>query len=112
MIVLGRDEDIAVKGADLGGPYFGVRFTVLSHYGRHRLVEERQVEVFDVHEFELGVPTLFRDFVDPFGNGLAIAAGPCASDDDGNSKHNISFGWTYRLSAKAELDASNRPIPR
>src|SRR6266404_7665320 len=61
MIVVGRDEDIPVKRADFGGPYFGVRFTVLPHYGRHRLVEERQVVIFDVHEFELGVAALFRD---------------------------------------------------
>ena len=30
MIVLGRDEDIAVERSDLGGLYFGVSFTVLS----------------------------------------------------------------------------------
>jgi len=29
--------------------------------------------------------------VDPFGHGLAVAAGPRASDDDGNSKHRFSF---------------------
>src|SRR6266404_6146536 len=29
MVVLGRDEDVGVERADLGGPYFGVRFTVL-----------------------------------------------------------------------------------
>src|SRR5438128_6144901 len=54
--------------------------------GRHRLVEKRQVEVYDVHEFELGVGPLFRDFVDPFGDGLAVATGPRASEDDGNSQ--------------------------
>src|SRR5438309_2194096 len=87
MIILGRDEDIAVKRTDLRGPCCGVGLTVLPHYGRHRLVEERQVVIFDVYEFELGVATLFRDFVDPFGHGLAVAAGPCTSDDDGDSKH-------------------------
>src|SRR2546426_2127552 len=51
MIILRRDEDIAIKRTDLGGPRLGVRLTVLPHDGRHRLVEERQVEVFDVHEF-------------------------------------------------------------
>src|SRR6266516_4088532 len=86
MIILRRDEDTAIKRTDLGGPCFGVRLTVLPHDGRHRLVEERQVEVFNVHEFELGVGALFRDFVDPFGNGLAVATGPRAPDDDGNSK--------------------------
>ncbi len=36
-------------------PCFGVRLTVLPHDGRDRLVEERQVELLNVHEFELGV---------------------------------------------------------
>ena len=62
MVVLRRDEEIAVERAHLGGPYFGVRLTVLPHYRRHWFIEERQVEVFDVHEFELGVAALFRDF--------------------------------------------------
>jgi len=56
MIILGRDEDIAVKRADLSGLYFGVSLIVLPHYGRHRLVEERQVEVFNVPECELALP--------------------------------------------------------
>src|SRR5438132_7084644 len=61
MIILGRDENIAVKRADLGGPCLGVRFGILAHYGRHRFVEEWEVVIFDVHEFELCVATLLRD---------------------------------------------------
>jgi hypothetical protein len=45
------------------------------------------VEVFKVHEFKLGVSTPLRDFVNPFSHGLALTAGPRASDDDGDSKH-------------------------
>src|SRR5436190_16105299 len=102
MIILRRDEDIASKRTDLGGPRFGVRLTVLPHDGRHRLVEERQVEVFDVHEFELGVGALFRDFVDPFGDGLAVAPRPRASHDDGNSKHSfLLFGFDVSVCAYA-----------
>src|SRR5438067_1373277 len=89
MIILGRDKDKAVKRADLGGPYFGVRLTVLPIMGGTGFVEERQVEVFDVHEFELGIPTLLRDFVNPFGHGLAVATGSCASEDDCDLKHNF-----------------------
>jgi len=92
MIILGRDEDIAIERADLRCPGLGMRFGVLPHNGRHWLVEERQVELFNVHEFKLGVAALFRDFVDPFGHGLSVATGPRASDDYGNFKHNISFG--------------------
>src|SRR5258708_3447277 len=45
VIILGGDEDVAVEGADLGGPRFGMRFTVLPQGRRYRLVEKRQVEV-------------------------------------------------------------------
>src|SRR6266849_2800310 len=94
MIILGRDEDKTIERTDLRGPRFGVRLTVLPHDGRHRLVEERQVEVLNVHEFELGVGALFCDFVDPFGDGLAVATRPRASEDDSNSKHSFSYsGW-------------------
>jgi len=74
-----------------------VRLTVWPHYRRHWFIEERQVEVFDVHEFKLGVSTLLCDFVNPFGHGLAVATGPRASNDDGNPKHKILLAdLTYR----------------
>jgi hypothetical protein len=60
---------------------------VLAQHRRHRLIKEWQVVVFDVHEFKLGVATLLRDFVNPFGHGFAFATGPRASDDDGNPYH-------------------------
>src|SRR3989454_10388813 len=53
MIILRRDEDIAVEGADLGGPRFGVRLTVLPHDGRHRLVGEGQGGGLYVPEFQI-----------------------------------------------------------
>src|SRR6266849_4220616 len=110
MIILGRDEDIAVKRADLSGPYFGVRPIVLPHYGRHRLVEERQVEVFDVNKFKFGVAAILRDFANPFGHGLALAAGPRASNDNGNSKHNFlpcSFRYKYSILTVSRLRDSS-----
>src|SRR4029077_10965449 len=78
--------------ADLGGPRFGVRLTVLSHYWWHRLVEKRQVEIFDVDEFEFSVGTFLCGFVNPFGHGLAVATGPRASNDDCNSNHKFLLG--------------------
>ena len=63
---------------------------VLAQGWRHWLVQERQVEILDVDEFKLGVATLFRDFVSPLGYGLALAAGPRASNNDGNSEHDFS----------------------
>src|SRR6266576_385372 len=65
MIVLGRYENIGIEIVDLGGPGFCVRLTILSHGRRHRLVEERQVEIFDVYKFELSIAAFFRDCVDP-----------------------------------------------
>jgi len=38
-----------------------------------------------------------RDFVSPLGDGLALATGPRAPDNDGNSKHRCSF-VTERIS--------------
>ena len=49
---------------------------------RHRLVEQRQVEVLDVHQLELGIAALLREFVNPPGDGLADAARTRAADDD------------------------------
>jgi hypothetical protein len=97
VVVLGRHEDVGVEGRDLRRPCLGVLVGVPAHNRRHRLVEERQIEVFDVHEIKLGVAALSRDFVNPFGHGLAPATGPRASDDDGNSKHKfILCGFQMR----------------
>ena len=91
MVVLRRDENVGIEITDLRRPRFGVRLAVLPHYGRHRLVEERQAEVLNVHEFEFGVGSFFCDFADPFGHGLAVSPGSCTSDDDGDSKCSHNF---------------------
>ena len=97
MIVLRRDENVAIETADLSGPYFGVRLTILPHYWRHWLVQKRQVEILDVDEFEFSVAALLRDFVNPFSHGLAVATRPRASNDDANPKHKFLLGdLTYR----------------
>src|SRR5258706_392114 len=74
----------------------------------------RPAEVFYVHEFELGVATLLRDFLSPLGDGLAVATRPRASEDDGNSKHKflpccfpapcgkLSMFYTQRREVKPE----------
>src|SRR6267378_2351857 len=91
MVVLGRDENVGIESSDLSGPPFGMRLAVLPHYWRHRLVEKRQVEIFDVHEFELGVAALFRDFIDPFRYRLTISIRARASENDCNLYHVISY---------------------
>src|SRR5262245_10626339 len=60
---------------------------VLAQARRHGLIKKREVEVLDVDEFKLSVTTLLRNFVSPFGNCLALAAGPSASNNDRDSKH-------------------------
>jgi hypothetical protein len=72
----------ALGGQLLGRPCLGVRFTVLSHARWRWLIEERQVVIFDVHEFEFGVGALFSDLLDPFSHGFAVATRACASEDD------------------------------
>src|ERR1700716_2624567 len=101
MVVLGRDEYVGIERTDLRGPCLGVRFTVLPHYWRHRLVEKRQIEIFDVHEFELGVAALFRDFIDPLRYRLAISTRAGASENDCDLYHTI----------KLPAGVGVRPIP-
>src|SRR5438876_1279922 len=98
MVVLGRDENVCIETADLSGPRIGVRFTVLPYYGRHGLVEERQVEIFDVHEFELGVAAFFRDLIDPLCYCFAISIRAGASNNDCDLKHKFLLdGFCKRL---------------
>src|SRR5206468_11584411 len=91
VIVLGRDENVTVEVVDLRGPRFCVRLAILSHGRRHRLVKEREVEIFDVHEFELSIAAFFRDFVDPLRYRLAISTRPCASENDCDLYHVMSY---------------------
>jgi hypothetical protein len=82
VVVFRRDEDVAVEGVDLGGPSLGVRLRVLSHRRRDWLIEQRQVEIFDVDELELSVGPFLRELEDPAGNSLANASRTSAADND------------------------------
>jgi hypothetical protein len=73
VIVLRRDENETIERSDLRRPLFGVRLRILPQARRQRLVEQRQVVVFDVDELEFGVGALARDFVSPLGDGLTMA---------------------------------------
>ena len=68
-----------------------MRLTVLPHYWWHRLVEKRQVEILDVHEFELGVAALLRDFIDPLRYRLAISTRARTSENDCDLHHIIKL---------------------
>jgi hypothetical protein len=63
-------------------PSLGVRLGVLPHGRGHGLVEQRQVEILDIHQLELSVIALLRDFLNPATDRLADAPRACASNDD------------------------------
>ena len=67
--------------------------------GGNRFVQQRQIEVFDVHEFKLGVAALLCDLVNPFSYRLTVTTGPRAANDDGNLKHTFLHCIVYRRSA-------------
>src|SRR5580693_350061 len=87
MIVLGRHEDEAVELLDLCSPGLGVRLAVLTHGCRDRLIEQGQIEILYVHDFERGIAALARDVIDPARDGLRLSARPRASNDDGDFQH-------------------------
>jgi hypothetical protein len=87
VVVLRRHEDVAVEGSDLRRPLLRVLLGVLTLRRRHRLVEQRQVEIPDVHQLELGIGPLPREIVSPPRDGLADAPGTCASNDDCELEH-------------------------
>src|SRR4029077_5450451 len=89
MVVLRRDENVGIERTNLRSPRFSMRVTVLPHRRRRRFVEKREVEILDVHEFELGVAALFRDFVDPFRDGFTVSIRACASENDCDLYHDI-----------------------
>src|SRR6266403_4405853 len=91
MVVLRRDENVGIERTDLRSPCFSMRFTVLPHRGRRRFVKKRQVEIFDVHEFELSVAALFRDFTNPFRDGFTVSIRARASENDCDLYHDISY---------------------
>ena len=63
----------------------------------HWLFEKRQVETFDVHEFELGLAALFRDVIDPFRYRLAVSTRARASENDCDLYHVISHVRVFFL---------------
>src|SRR2546430_16015680 len=72
MVILGRDENEAIKRTDLSGPRFGVRLTVLPHYWWHWLVQKRQGEILDVDELAIGGASLFCGFVNTLTQSPAL----------------------------------------
>src|SRR5580658_5334246 len=74
MIVFGRHEDEGVELLDRSRPGLGVRLAVLTHGCWDRLIEQGQVEILYVDDFELSVASLARDVIDPARDGLRFAS--------------------------------------
>jgi hypothetical protein len=89
VVVLGRYEDVAVKGPDLCGPRSSVLPTVLPQRGRYRLVEKGQVEILDIDDLKLRIGAPLGDFVNPAGHGFRLATRTRAADDDGEPEHSM-----------------------
>ncbi len=91
VVVFGGDEDEAVEGADFGSPIFGVLFGVLAHGGWDGFVEEGEVDVGEIDEFEFGVGAFLGVLEDPVSDVFSDAPGAGAADDDSDFYHDVSF---------------------
>ncbi len=87
MVVLGGDEHIAIVLVDFSRPGFGVVFGVLLHHGRRRLIQQRQVEIGNVDQLELGIAAFLGFGQYPVGDGFGVAARAGAAQDDGDLQH-------------------------
>src|ERR1700692_3241575 len=87
MIILGRHENEGVEGVDLRSPIPGMRLGVPSHHGRHRLIEERQLEILNINQFKPRVAALAGDAMDPIGNWCGPAPRWSTANDDGYIDH-------------------------
>ena len=87
MIVLGRHEDEGVELLDLCSPGLGVRLAVLTQGCWDRLIQQGQIEILYVHDFERCIAPLARDVIDPARDDLRLSARPRASNDDGDFQH-------------------------
>src|SRR5690606_25942441 len=80
VVVLGRDEDVAVERGDLLRPAPGVLLPVIAQRGRPGLVQQRQVIVPEVNQLEAGIAALAGDrFAEPPRAG--------AAEDDSDFDH-------------------------
>lgn len=96
-VVLRGDDDEAVEGRDLLRPGVGVRLGVLAHRRGVGLVEQRELVVEQVDDFEVGVGALGGGLVDPAGDGLAVPSRAGASDDDADLGHGGLFALREQL---------------
>jgi hypothetical protein len=81
-VVLRRDEHVRVRALHGGAPGFGVVAVVMLQAGMLGLVEERQVDLLQVDQFDRELPVRTGASDEPFSDGTTRPALPRAGDDD------------------------------
>lgn len=82
-VVFGEDEDEGVTALDDFAPVFGVVLGVVFLRRVVGLVEDGEVQFGEVGQGDVEAGgVLFREFVEPVGDGKAVAAGAGAGDND------------------------------
>src|ERR1700722_5540071 len=75
MVVFRGDKNVSVERSNFLAPSLRVRFAVLMHYGRHRLIEERQRVILDIDIVNSAFLWLFRMSCAHFATAAAFRPG-------------------------------------
>jgi len=91
MVVLWRDEDIAIERTNLRSPCFSMRFTVCPIEGGTGSSRSGRLKSLMSTSSNSSVAALFRDFVDPFRDGFTVSIRARASENDCDLYHVMSY---------------------
>src|ERR1700735_5009121 len=105
MVVFRGDKNVGVERSNFLAPSLRVRFAVLFHYGRHRLIEERQLVILDIDHLELRILAAFQNVMCPFCDGGGFSSRSRTTGDDSNFQHLL-----FLLSRAFFRSASNSMI--
>ena|GEM_PF-5209225 len=97
VVVFGSDEDVGIERADLLGPPFRVRFAILPHTRRQRLVKQREVVVKYVDQFEYCLAAFLSDAVYLARNRDVVPVRTRAAGNNSNSQLALSHVTSHRL---------------
>src|ERR1700730_11812105 len=84
MVVFRGDKNVGVERSNCLAPSLRGRFAVLMHYGRHRLIEERQLVILDIDHLKLRILAAFQTVMCPFCDGGGFPSRSRTTDDDSN----------------------------
>src|SRR5580700_7570978 len=105
MVVFRSDKNVGVERSNFLAPSLRVRFAVLMHHGRHRLIEERQLVILDIDHLKPRILAAFQNVVCPFCDGRGFPSRSRTTDDDSNFQHLLFLpsGAFFRYSWCLEL---------